>query len=126
MPDAAPSSEENSNSNETNGKKSEDFAPGSGMDNDELYPVFWGLQKSFAYPPSAWEPAVLEGFKKNFEATLGKFKEMRNVLTTSNIEQRRGIKRTSEEVETYDLSYSFTPKYLTSRELFELEVRKYI
>jgi THO complex subunit 1 len=124
MLDATPSNEDTSNSYDANAKKADDVPQTPMVENDELYPVFWGLQKSFAYPPSVWEPATLAGFKSSFEATLEKFKEMRNVLTTSNSEQRRGIKRTPEEAETYDLSYSFTPKYLTSRELFELEVRK--
>jgi THO complex subunit 1 len=122
MADAEPSSETKPNAREST-EHNEDTTTSAIKDIDELYPVFWGLQKSFAYPPSVWDPALLENFKKGFEATLEKFKEMRNVLSNTNSEQRRGTKRKTEELEIDEFSNSFNPKYLTSRELFELEVR---
>jgi THO complex subunit 1 len=122
MTDVVSSNETKQNAGETN-EISEQASTSIIKDMDELYPVFWGLQKSFAYPPSVWDTTILDSFKKAFESTIEKFKEMRNVLSTTNSEQRRGTKRKSEELEMEEFSNSFNPKYLTSRELFELEVR---
>lgn len=98
-----------------NGAKSD-----AGPKPDELYAVFWGLQKSFAYPPRVFDPAALEDFKKGFEATLAKFKDMPKVMAES---VRLDAKRKADFGDQEELANSFNPKYLTSRELFELEVR---
>jgi THO complex subunit 1 len=86
---------------------------------DELYAVFWGLQKSFAYPPRVFDSNALEEFKKGFEATLAKFKDMPKVMAEST---RLDVKRKADFGEQEEFASSFNPKYLTSRELFELEV----
>jgi THO complex subunit 1 len=115
-------------SNELNGanaasRPAEDDGPKPSIPitGDELYSVFWGLQKSFAYPPRVFDADALEKFKKGFEATLAKFKEMPKVMAESI---RRDVKRKVDFADQEDFANSYNPKYLTSRELFELEVRR--
>jgi THO complex subunit 1 len=96
--------------------------PSSPITVDELYPVFWGLQKSFAYPPRVFDSDTLDKFKKEFEATLTKFKDMPKVMAESIVERRRDSKKKMDYTDQEDFANSFNPKYLTSRELFELEV----
>ena len=130
MTDAAPDSvaaDESTNLKDesTGTAKAEDEKannPPKSMDIDELYPTFWGLQKTFAYPPRVFDAKLLDDFKASFAATLTKFKEVPKVMSATVTESRRGIKRTAEEVERDDFANSFNPKYLTSRELFQLEV----
>jgi THO complex subunit 1 len=86
---------------------------------DELYAVFWGLQKSFAYPPRVFDSEALGEFKKGFEATLARFKDMPKVMAES---VRLDAKRKADFGDQEEFANSFNPKYLTSRELFELEV----
>jgi THO complex subunit 1 len=92
------------------------------MDIDELYSTFWALQKSFAYPPRLFDAKLLDNFKLSFAATLMKLREIPKVMSATAPESRRVGKRTAEETERDEFTNSFNPKYLTSRELFELEV----
>jgi THO complex subunit 1 len=108
----APDGTDSAHSKETN-------VGDAAQDMDQLYATFWSLQQPFANPPSVWDPVVLESFKRGFEITLEKFKQIKHVLTTTKSEAKRGTKRKSENTE---ISNSFNPKYLTSRELFGLEV----
>jgi THO complex subunit 1 len=89
---------------------------------DDIYTIFWGLQKSFAYPPRLFDKANLEDFKGALQKTLRKFQEVPQVLQTSSNDNPRGIKRKANELEQEEVATSFNPKYLTSRELFQLEV----
>lgn len=98
---------------------SKDDKPKPAQTVDELYAVFWGLQKSFAYPPRVFDPDDLAEFKTGFEATLAKFKEMPKVMAESS---RPDVKRKADFGDQEEFANSFNPKYLTSRELFELEV----
>jgi THO complex subunit 1 len=91
-------------------------------DMDQLYATFWGLQKSFAFPPSVFDPGYLESFKKAFQATLEKFKNMKSVLSTTDFEERQNNKRKADDTAFEDNYKNLNPKYLTSRELFELEL----
>lgn len=92
---------------------------------DELYPVFWSLQRSFSMPTSLFDQATFTAFKQGLESTLSTFRSVRTeqVRTTSKDEEesRRSLKRKRVEdgIETMN---TFNPKYLTSRDLFELEV----
>jgi THO complex subunit 1 len=90
------------------------------MTTDELYPAFWDMQKSFANPTKVLQPEVFIGFKRSFDATLEKFKSMPKMLSTSS--EGRGTKRGIDDMETDDFAADRNPKYLTSRELFGLEV----
>lgn len=102
--------------------KEPDVGDPPSQDMDELYVTFWSLQKPFADPPSVWEPAALESFKRGFETILEKFKAMKHVLPTTKSDEKRGMKRKSENTVVDEFSNNFNPKYLTSRELFGLEV----
>ena len=94
---------------------------------DELYPIFWSLQEYFAKPTSLFEPQNLKTFQAGLEATLAKFKEVQQDQdarsgTKSQEEARAGAKRKREDDEENAVS-SYNPKYLTNRDLFELEIR---
>ena len=96
------------------------------LDADTLYPIFWSLQDYFSKPTKLFEPANLEAFKNGLRATLAKFKQVQSDAETRGVikhneEVKQGTKRKWGEVEDEDSS-SFNPKYLTSRDLFELEV----
>lgn len=96
------------------------------LDMDSLYPIFWTLQQDFSNPTRLFDSARFESFKNGLESTIAKFKEVQSDIDTRSTikasEDRRGIKRKRGE-RGEDLSSNFNPKYLTSRDLFELEVR---
>lgn len=91
---------------------------------DALYPMFWSLQSYFSSPSKMFDSDRFETFKTGLAATLSAFKniktDMENQTRTSE-EARNTLKRKragdEEEVGT-----SFNPKYLTSRDLFDLEI----
>ena len=106
-------------------KTQETESPALGM--DALYPIFWSLQDYFSTPTKLFDSSKLKTFRSGLDATLGKFKQVyRDIEVRGSArsidESKRGTKRkrcgTGEE-----LAISFNPKYLTSRDLFELEVR---
>lgn len=89
---------------------------------DDLYPVFWSLQHSFSNPPRLFEAENFKQFQKGLEATLAKFKEVPKVIQSGDSEQKKGGQpRSDDDYDEY--ASSFNPKYLTSRDLFKLEVR---
>ena len=91
------------------------------LDTNTLYPMFWKLQEVFSNPPLIFDAARFDGFKKGLDATLAKFKDVPTVLQAVVDEQSR--KRKASDMERGDsLESNFNPKYLTSRELFNLEV----
>lgn len=93
------------------------------LDADTLYPIFWRLQEVFSNPPLIFDAPRFDAFKKGLEATLEKFKSIPTVIQTTGIEQSR--KRKASEMENGEMPASnFNPKYLTSRELFNLEVSR--
>jgi THO complex subunit 1 len=96
------------------------------MSTDRLYPIFWSLQQSFSQPKKLFDPVHFSNFKAGLEATIIMFK---SVQTESSMrptkivdESKRGVKRKRGQGDD-DLANAFNPKYLTSRDLFELEVR---
>jgi THO complex subunit 1 len=104
----------------------DDTAPKSNekesMGFDELHPKFWGLQKTFAYPPTIFDAKLLADFKEAFSATLAKFNSVPKVISAPAVEGKQSLKRKAEDTEHDEVANNFNPKYLTSRELFELEV----
>jgi THO complex subunit 1 len=91
-------------------------------DVDSLYPVFWSLQHSFSNPPRLFEEDHFKHFQKSLEATIAKFKEVPKVIQAGDSDRKKGLKdRTDDSVDTFANTYN--PKYLTSRDLFKLEVR---
>ncbi|KAK2032826.1 guanylate kinase [Colletotrichum zoysiae] len=96
------------------------------LDPDALYPQFWSLQETFSQPKKLFDPAHLASFKRGLEATMTTFRAIQNEQgqrpPKAVDEAQRGLKRKQEEVEESDLANSYNPKYLTSRDLFELEM----
>ena len=91
------------------------------LDADALYPIFWSLQHSFSNPPRLFEENNFKEFQKGLEATLAKFREVPKVIQAGDSERKKDQK--SQEGDDYDaFANSFNPKYLTSRDLFKLEV----
>lgn len=91
------------------------------LDANILYPIFWKLQEVFSNPPLTFDTARFSEFKNGLDVTLAKFKAVPTVIQTTVTEQSR--KRKAGDMENEEtLSSNFNPKYLTSRELFNLEV----
>lgn len=96
------------------------------LDADELYPVFWSLQRNFSQPKTLFDSVHFTAFKRGLEATLVTFEVIQSEQqargsSKSTDDGRRGIKRKRGQNDG-DLANTFNPKYLTSRDLFELEV----
>jgi THO complex subunit 1 len=102
--------------------KSKDAKPTT-LDTEALYPVFWSLQHSFSNPPRLFEEDNFKQFQKSLEATLAKFREVPKVIQAGDSERKKGQKpREGDDFDAF--ANSFNPKYLTSRDLFKLEVCK--
>ncbi|KAB5570756.1 THO complex subunit 1 transcription elongation factor-domain-containing protein [Coniochaeta sp. 2T2.1] len=94
---------------------------------DELYPVFWSLQAVFSQPKKLFDPAKLAEFKTGLEATMATFSTIKpEPRKQEKDKQGDEAKRSPKEEKTDDgddeLANTFNPKYLTSRDLFELEI----
>ncbi|TAQ86778.1 hypothetical protein B7494_g4892 [Chlorociboria aeruginascens] len=98
---------------------------GTPMSPDQLYPIFWSLQRDFNQPKRLFDPTNFAGFKGALEATMVMFKsvmtENSGRIAKPTDETKRGTKRKRGEGDD-DLANAFNPKYLTSRDLFELEI----
>ncbi|KAL4932293.1 THO complex subunit THO1/HPR1 [Aspergillus undulatus] len=95
------------------------------LDLDVLYPIFWGLQAYFSAPTKVFDPQHFATFKTGLESTLSAFKAVNTELETSNSKMQEEIRKSTKRKRTADgpeIASSFNPKYLTSRELFDLEV----
>ena len=91
-----------------------------------LYPVFWSLQENFSTPTRLFDDTNLKNFQQGLSSTLVKFKEVQQDLQARGTSKphddgKRGVKRKRNGQED-EISSSFNPKYLTSRDLFDLEV----
>jgi THO complex subunit 1 len=100
--------------------------PREPVDLDALYPVFWSLQAYFSAPTKLFDPDRLASFKAGLEATLSAFKNINTDLESqgggrSSEEARKSHKR-KRIADGPEVSSNFNPKYLTSRDLFDLEV----
>ncbi|ROT42796.1 guanylate kinase [Sodiomyces alkalinus F11] len=93
---------------------------------DVLYPIFWSLQKTFSQPKKLFDAESLSGFKRGLEATMKMFKAVQDEQEASppkgSGESSASFKRKREPDAESDLASAFNPKYLTSRDLFELEI----
>ncbi|KAN0086538.1 THO complex, subunit THOC1 [Elaphomyces granulatus] len=99
---------------------------GHSIDLHALYPQFWGLQAYFSSPTRLFDPQHFEAFKTGLQVTVSTFKLINTDLDSRNSvkgpeDLRRGIKR-KRAGDGMEIAGSFNPKYLTSRELFDLEV----
>lgn len=107
---------------DTNKQSSQDGA----VNADALYPVFWSLQESFSQPKKLFDMTNLEGFKQGLEATVKAFKvvqkEQGSRPPKAADSGTGGTKRKRNHDDQGDQSNAFNPKYLTSQDLFELEI----
>ncbi|TVY28658.1 Uncharacterized protein LHYA1_G002303 [Lachnellula hyalina] len=99
--------------------------PEKPMSIDELYPIFWSLQQSFSQPKKLFDQAHFTNFKRGLQATMVMFKSVQSESngrsTKATDDSKKGTKRKRGEGDE-DLANTFNPKYLTSRDLFELEI----
>ncbi|KAF2267932.1 nuclear matrix protein [Lojkania enalia] len=91
------------------------------LDIDALYPVFWSLQHSFSNPPRLFEQENFKHFQKGLEATLAKFKEVPKVIQSGDSERKKAANPELDDNHD-EFANTFNPKYLTSRDLFKLEL----
>lgn len=97
----------------------------------ELYPLFWRLQQDFSDPTRLFAANNFQRFKKGLDRTISKFKKTPTVVQTQtpNAGKRATKRRLGDDAEPGDanstdmlLRDNYNPKYLTSRDLFELEL----
>ncbi|KAF4441499.1 hypothetical protein F53441_12012 [Fusarium austroafricanum] len=105
-------SESKSTPKSTGAKKGDKEKP---LSTDELYPLFWSLQEYFSQPKKLFEAANLSSFKDSLAATMDVFQTVHN-------DSRRSLKRKREAGDEDESSNAFNPKYLTSKDLFDLEI----
>ena len=113
-------------------KRGDTPAPGKMLSTDELYPIFWSLQESFVKPTTLFDPVNLKAFKAGLEVTLAKFKEVQREQDARSgsgkihdeaVAARAGVKRKRDDGNANGAgASSYNPKYLTNRDLFELEI----
>lgn len=93
-------------------------------DLDSLYPIFWGMQSNFSCPTRLFQSDNLTSFKESLSATLDCFQKVHGNITASTNrldETKRSLKR-KRLVSGSEFSNSVNTKYLTNRDLFDLEV----
>ena len=101
-------------------------------DTETLYPIFWALQDVFSQPTRLFEKEYLSTFKSSLDLTLRKFKAIQQQqhsrgASKASLEVHRSLKRKRDgagesDPQQLDLASSFNPRYLTSRDLFDLEL----
>ncbi|KAI5868159.1 THO complex subunit 1 transcription elongation factor-domain-containing protein [Durotheca rogersii] len=99
--------------------------PEKPLDTSALYPIFWSLQHDFSQPTTLFDPAQLAKFKAGLEATVAAFEAVEKLQrSTKGSDENKTIpqKRKNPEGDDDLRSSTNNPKYLTGRELFELEI----
>lgn len=96
---------------------------------DKLYPIFWSLQESFSMPTRLFDTKYFQAFKEGLNSTIHKFQSIHQELQargTSRLleDSKRATKRKRCSPDD-EISNSINPRYLTSRDLFDLEVCKH-
>ncbi|KAK6543256.1 hypothetical protein TWF694_000018 [Orbilia ellipsospora] len=92
-----------------------------------LYTTLWSTQHDFAEPTRLFHKRNLDHFKASLEVVIKAFKaaidDHGQSLSPTGLDSQRGTKRKKSETEREVELDSYNPKYLTSRELFDLEIR---
>lgn len=101
-------------------------AQGKASELDTLYPIFWSLQESFSMPTRLFDTNHFQVFKNGLDLTIRKFQAAHQELQARGIlrqldESKRPLKRKRNSLDQ-EVSNSINPRYLTSRDLFDLEV----
>ncbi|KAL8962039.1 MAG: hypothetical protein Q9193_001496 [Seirophora villosa] len=117
-------------------------------DTETLYPLFWSLQDTFSQPTRLFDNQIFSSFKSGLDLTLRKFKAVQQHQQSrsgtsnlpspspsqtlkrkrSNLEndpqqpQKRPRLEPDQQQQQHRLATSFNPRYLTSRDLFSLEL----
>ncbi|CAI7569683.1 unnamed protein product [Penicillium manginii] len=96
------------------------------VDLDALYPIFWSLQSYFSSPTKTFDSERFAKFKTGLEATLSAFKnintDLENQKSQRSSEETRNPNKRKRVADDTEVGTSFNPKYLTSRDLFDLEI----
>ncbi|KAJ5403890.1 hypothetical protein N7509_003761 [Penicillium cosmopolitanum] len=96
------------------------------VDLDALYPMFWSLQAYFSSPTKTFDSERFAKFKTGLEATLSAFKnintDLENQKSQRSSEEARNSNKRKRVTDDTEVGTSFNPKYLTSRDLFDLEI----
>ncbi|CAK4030497.1 THO complex subunit 1 [Lecanosticta acicola] len=98
------------------------------LSTSDLYPIFWRLQHDFSEPTRLFDPSSFDAFKKGLGHTITKFKKTPTVVQTkAGEDDKRSTKGDMDENGVTGngedhLLDNYNPKYLTSRDLFELEL----
>ncbi len=95
----------------------EENKAGTDLDAAKLYPSFWRLQQAFSNPTRLFSLDALEQFKTGLTATVAAFKRVPIVPSARSNSTSRKRKHGADDVTT-----EYSPKYLTSKDLFQLEV----
>lgn len=100
-----------------------DAADQSQNKKQDLYPIFWRLQQDFSVPTRLFEAEHFSIFKQGLEMTMEKFEKTPVVVQTKAAgDDFRGTKRKLGQDNGPKVNSNYNPKYLTSRDLFDLEV----
>ena len=96
------------------------------LDMDSLYSIFWSLQDYFSQPTKLFDNQSLRNFMYGLQTTISKFKQIHQDQQARGgsklpIEGKRGFKRKYNGQED-EMASTYNPKYLTSRDLFDLEI----
>ncbi|KAK3380391.1 THO complex subunit 1 transcription elongation factor-domain-containing protein [Lasiosphaeria ovina] len=105
----------------SDGKKSD-----KPLDTDSLYPIFWSLQEFFSQPKKLFDAAHFTTFKAGLDATMGVFQAIKHEQAPRSKdkhgeETKQKLRKKRDDGDD-DLAGAFNPKYLTSRDLFKLEI----
>jgi len=99
------------------------------LSNSELYPIFWRLQQDFSDPTRLFAANNLKVFKDGLAKTIAKFSKTDVVQTKAATDSSRGQKRKLGQdsldgaaTQNQEVVGNYNPKYLTSRDLFDLEL----
>ncbi|KAH0490158.1 hypothetical protein TgHK011_001639 [Trichoderma gracile] len=95
------------------------------LDPDTLYPMFWSLQESFSQPLKLFDTGHFTKFKSSLEATITAFQAIHDdsISSSKSMENlKRTLKRKRDDDGAETLPEAFNPKYLTSKDLFQLEI----
>ncbi|KAK7952542.1 uncharacterized protein PG986_008270 [Apiospora aurea] len=94
------------------------------LDMDTLYPIFWSLQEYFSQPTKLFDTQNFTKFKSALEATIVAFESVTQGQKGSKAtDDTKDASKKRKRIEANSIDNSnFNPKYLTSRDLFELEI----
>lgn len=124
LPNSGTANDEGKSDKDEASAKIEEKAQETKRENSKFYPIFWRLQNDFCEPTRLFNDANFVPFREGLESTLSRFQQTPVVVQTrTGVESQRGTKRKSGDDTGDHYANNYNPKYLTSRELFELEVR---